>query len=292
MSALLVDEPISTISQPLPLPPYQSDPNLSEDDNLLIWVSILARHSSSKKGHMGTIFVRPPEKGDPSDPSSTCLPPLSSRIAAYANNTPLLFARHSKGVPEIHAEALAISRSAANGVPLAGCTVYISFPPCNECFKLLVGAQIKRCAFKKGILPGEGKGDAVLVAAETHGIEMAGTLDKANFYKGIGNKEAEVEARQQERKGEEVRDAKVRAFWESQGEDATKTRTRVNRWWDDWMHRYKAAEKVVKVARGWQNTKRADNGTMEEDDEQEDDLDTLINGAATSVVPAKRPKED
>ena len=121
---------------------------------------------------------------------------------------------------------------------------------------------------------------------------MVGTLDKANYHKGMGNKEAEAEARQMERKGEDIRDAKVRAFWESQGEDATKTRTRVNRWWEDWMQRYKAAEKVVKVARGWHNSRTIGNGTTEGEDEQEDDLDSLMNGAAPSVIPSKRPKEE
>ncbi|UZJ57388.1 hypothetical protein CBS101457_006708 [Exobasidium rhododendri] len=267
----LEDEPISTIKEPLPLPPFTPDPALSEDENLLTFVSILARHSMSKKGHMGTIFVRPPEIGSPSVADDMCLPELSTRITAYANNTPTIYNKNPKAVPEIHAEALAICRSAARG--------------------LLVASGIKRCVFKKGIQIGEGQGDGVLVAAEVYGIEMVGTLDECNKHKQAGDKVAEAEAKRRERALDDVRDGRLREFWASQGEDAIKTRGRVSRWWEDWFERFRAAEKIVHARwgiKGGTAKSRAKNGVhsgsviLEESEEQ----------TATSTVPRKRPNEE
>lgn len=293
----LEDEPISTLTDPLPLPPYIFEDELTEDENLLTWVSILARHSSSKKGHMGTIFVRPPEIGSSSSgPSSACQPQINIRIAAYANNTPLLYSKSPKNVPEIHAEALAICRSAARAVSLSGCTVYVSFPPCNECFKLLIAAGVKRCVFKKGVIAGEGQGDAVLVAAEVHGIEMVGTLDKANYHRQRGDKDAESNAKQYERQQEAIRDGRVRQFWEMQGEDATKTRGRVTRWWEDWYTKYRAAEKVVHARCGMVKMQaKAVNGIQNDPASvrrTEEDPDEKRNEAVNSVIPLKRPSSD
>lgn len=330
----LESEPLSTLSEPLPLPPYEFDPSLSEDENMLTWVSILARHSFSKKGHMGTIFVAPPATGDPSSPSpSSCQPHISSRIRAYANNTPLLYARcnaKTRGaVPEIHAEALAISRSARRGVSLAGVTVYISFPPCNECFKLLLGAGVARCVFKKSVLPTE-QGDSVLVAAEAAGVEMKGTLDdmmRARVKDGGLESEKRVKKadrkplseevqrlREKEHEEDETRDTRVRAFWAAQGEDSTKTRARVERAWQDWHQRYREAK--TRVHARWGRLRFR--GQRNEDDEDDDidgcddakeagpqakqqtkgddvtaeevDMDELAN--AQEPIVAKRPSED
>lgn len=293
--SMLEGEPISTLVEPLPIPPYESDPALSEDENALTWVSILARHSSSKKGHMGTIFVRRPESGDPKDTTSTCLPPLNSRIVAYGNNTPVLYARNPKGVPEIHAEALAICQSAARGVSVSGCTVYVSFPPCNDCFKLLVAAGIKRCVYKKSILIGSG--DAVLVAAQAHGIEMVGTLDQTTYLRQIGDEEAAKVAKALERKQDEERDLRVRAFWASQGEDAMKTRARVHRWWEEWMQRYRASEDIIKErwklqSKGKKGEENGENDTEDVKAKEEDDLDCITNDIPSSIIPSKRAIEE
>lgn len=246
MTSSVEDEPISTLSNPLPLPPYEFEDTLSEDENLLTWVSILARHSASKKGHMGTIFVRPPQQGDPSQsPSTQCQPPISARIAHYANNTPLLYAHIAKSVPEVHAEALAISRCARRGIPLEGCTVYISYPPCNDCFKLLLSAGIKRCVFKKSIPIANAQGEAVLVAAQVEGMKLVGTLDEVMKLKAQDDEQQAELAKAIDRKRDQERDARVRRHWEIVGEDANKTRSRVSRWWADWNKRYKDAEEIV-----------------------------------------------
>lgn len=245
------NEPISTLLTPLPLPPYEFDESLSEDENFLTWVSILARHSSSRKGHMGCILARPPKQGDPTDSTNSiqCFPPVQERIIQYSNNTPLLYARFAKGVPEVHAEALAISRCARLGIPIEGCTVYISFPPCNDCMKLLLSAGVKRCVFKKAILNQTSQGEAALVAAQVEGMELVGTLDPIHVGKGSANDVA-AKAKAEERRIDENRDKRVRQFWANQKEDADKTRSRNARWWDDYMSRYKAAEKIIKQRYG------------------------------------------
>ncbi|PWN35670.1 uncharacterized protein FA14DRAFT_189609 [Meira miltonrushii] len=249
--ASVEDEPISTLLKPLPLPPYEFDSALSEDENFLTWVSILARHSSSKKGHMGCILTRPPKQGDPTAASGSkgCLPPVQERIIHYSNNTPLLFARFAKGVPEVHAEALAISRCARLGIPIEGCTVYISFPPCNDCMKLLLSAGVKRCVFKKAILNQTSQGEAALVAAEVEGMELVGTLNPMVAGKGSNDEQAS-KTKAEERKLDEMRDKRVRQFWADQAEDAEKTRARNARWWEDYMSRYKAADKIIKERYG------------------------------------------
>ncbi|MCO5589613.1 hypothetical protein L7F22_043581 [Adiantum nelumboides] len=259
--ATVEDEPISTLLTPLPLPPYEFDATLSEDENFLTWVSILARHSSSKKGHMGCILTRPPKQGDPtiSTGSEVCSPPVQERIINYSNNTPLLFARFAKGVPEVHAEALAISRCARLGIPIEGCTVYISFPPCNDCMKLLLSAGVKRCVFKKAILNQTSQGEAALVAAEVEGMELVGTLDPIVAGKGLNDEKAS-KAKAEERKIDEIRDKRVRQFWSNQSEDAEKTRARNARWWEDYMLKYKSAEKIIKQRYG--------HSKVEQDEEQ------------------------
>lgn len=251
------DEPISTLLKPLPLPPYEFDATLSEDENFLTWVSILARHSSSKKGHMGCILARPPKQGNPTvaNGSEDCLPPVHERIIHHSNNTPLLYARFAKGVPEVHAEALAISRCARLGIPIEGCTVYISFPPCNDCMKLLLSAGVKRCVFKKAILNQTSQGEAALVAAEVEGMELVGTLDPMVAGKN-GKDEQASKAKAEERKADEIRDKRVRQFWSNQGEDAEKTRARNARWWENYMSRYKAADKVIKQRYGHSNVEQ------------------------------------
>lgn len=261
--ASVEDGRLSTLAEPLPLPPYQFDPTLSEDENFLTWVSILARHSSSKKGHMGTIFVRPPTIGNPADghPCTDCQPPVGDRIVHHANNFPLLYSRIAKTVPEVHAEALVIARCARRGIALDGCTVYISYPPCIDCMKLLLSAGVRRCVFKKAILNNSAQGEASLVAAEAEGLELVGTLDSViqGQSKGMDQQALKV-ARNEERKQDEARDQRVRAFWAGVGEDAQRTRDRVARWWESYTSRYRAAEDVIRSRYG--------NSGMEEEEKR------------------------
>jgi deoxycytidylate deaminase len=147
-----------SVSQPWPLPPFTFDPSLSEDENFITYSLVLARFSVSRKGHMGALLVRSsldhaPDQVLPGDIAKVRFADeaIRQRVITYANNTPLLCHDKPKVVPEIHAEALCISRAASLGKPTAGSTIYVTFPPCNECFKLIVAAGIRRCVFRKVI---------------------------------------------------------------------------------------------------------------------------------------------
>lgn len=193
-------------------------------------------------------------------------------------------------MPEIHAEALAVSRSARRGISLEGSTVYVSFPPCNECFKLLLSVGIKRCVYKKSVLPTE-QGDAILVAAEVAGIEMVGTLDammQARLLESdagaleSGHKLKRTEKRSPsnevqrlrdlERREDEKRDARVRAFWAAHGEDATKTRARVERSWQHWHRRYHEAKNSVDEKWGRFRSKGEQDGINEDGKAEKDEV--------------------
>lgn len=263
----------------LPLPPYEFDPSLSEDENFLTWCCILARHSFSKKGHMAAIVVAPPAPASVPSAStsasasdSTAFPSLSpaERILQYANNTPLLFHRSPKNVPEIHAEALCISRAARRGIALEGATIYVTFPPCNECFKLIAATGVRRAVFRKGIW--KGVGDALLVAARVCEVQMEGTSMRRSRVRREGKRALEQGEQEQGEQGEQekeeeweedhrpdslikaeekrtdaAREKRVKAFWETQGETAQHTRSRVEEWWKRWMGRYKEAARELKV---------------------------------------------
>ena len=47
----------------------------------------------------------------------------------------------------VHAEANAVATAARSGVSLAGCTAYVTHPPCAQCAALLTQAGIRRVVF-------------------------------------------------------------------------------------------------------------------------------------------------
>ncbi len=56
--------------------------------------------------------------------------------------------RPTKLLLSVHAEANAVATAARSGVSLAGCTAYITHPPCAACAASLVQAGIKRVVFQ------------------------------------------------------------------------------------------------------------------------------------------------
>ncbi|MBR9679272.1 MAG: dCMP deaminase family protein [Nanoarchaeota archaeon] len=52
-------------------------------------------------------------------------------------------------VRTVHAEANAIVQAARNGVCVEGATIYATFLPCWNCFKLIINAGIKRIVYGK-----------------------------------------------------------------------------------------------------------------------------------------------
>ncbi|PWN53526.1 hypothetical protein IE53DRAFT_153693 [Violaceomyces palustris] len=188
------------MEEPPPLPPYTFQASLTEDENFLTWATILARHSFSRKGHMGALIVRPPSASAEDSPPN-------QRVLSYANNTPLLYHRNPRNVAEIHAEALCVSLSARRGTSILGSTCYVTFPPCNECFRLLVASGVERIVFRKSLVPGIN--DSLLVSARALGIELKGTgfrfsRGPSSHSKGnVGGRMDEQGASEDEEQGEE-----------------------------------------------------------------------------------------
>jgi dCMP deaminase len=56
--------------------------------------------------------------------------------------------RPTKLLLSVHAEANAVATAARSGVPLAGCTAYITHPPCAACAASLIQAGIQRVVFQ------------------------------------------------------------------------------------------------------------------------------------------------
>jgi hypothetical protein len=119
---------------------------------------------------------------------------------------------------------------------------------------LLISVGVRRCVYKKSIRNRDAQGEAALVAAHVHNVELCGTLDAMLACQAAGDEEGATRERLAERKLDEERDQRVRRFWASQGEDAERTRTRVARWWDDYMARYRPVEKVIKQRYGESGT--------------------------------------
>lgn len=53
----------------------------------------------------------------------------------------------------VHAEENAVAQGARIGVPLKGCTAYITFPPCSKCARLLIQAGVEECVWPNEELP-------------------------------------------------------------------------------------------------------------------------------------------
>lgn len=61
--------------------------------------------------------------------------------------------RPTKHLFVVHAEANAIAMAARSGVPLLGCTAYVTHPPCAQCAALMVQAGIKTVISKGELRP-------------------------------------------------------------------------------------------------------------------------------------------
>jgi dCMP deaminase len=71
-----------------------------------------------------------------------------------------------------HAEANAVAQAAKNGSSVDGATLYITFSPCWQCFKLIANAGIKRIVYGEFY-----REDRIFPAAEKLGIELVGIDD-------------------------------------------------------------------------------------------------------------------
>lgn len=257
------------LPQPAPLPEYVFDYSHSEDDNFLTWVTVLARQSFSRKGHMAAMIVRPPLPGsyDPrtsSAPSSSSSAPSSatptSRVVVYANNYPINYVQNAKAVSEVHAETHCIALAARHGKSIEGCTLYVTFPPCNECSRVILAAGIKRCVFRKGMT--RDKNEQILVAAAANGMEMLGTSAVYKYLPSLAMSEQKSEdvpsagpvlpseedlpsLLQAEREADDAREASAKVTWDRNGDTAQGTRVRVDDFWKDWLQGHQAVAKKL-----------------------------------------------
>lgn len=198
------DEPYCTNS----LPPYTFDPALSTDENIMVHTLIYARLSVSRRGNMAALVVAatPSPSSEASTKAEVASPPLP-HILVHSNNTPLpspTILPHQKH-PELHAEARCISLAARQGIPLAGSTIYVSFPPCASCLQLIVGAGITRAVFRRRLL-----GEENVALAREEGVEL-------------------VEVTEYE-KDEELK-TRANEWWAEHGETKERAKARAERWW-------------------------------------------------------------
>ncbi len=287
------------------------DPQHSEDENFLTYAIVLARQSVSKKGHMGAILVRPDARVRPDvalapEQAKECFDAkqISARIITYANNTPTLWHSNPKNVAELHAEALCISRAARLGVATAGSTLYVTFPPCNECLKLIVGAGIKRCVFRKGYrYP---SGEAALAAARMHGLELAAMLPQQGETE---SREAYAERSQLDHEREQAREQRAKLVWEALNDTRQSTADRAKGWWSQYSKAGWSAVRELQALYGGPSKKAANKAasesnrsagaptqkladSAEDDDASQDTGSTRENDIAKQSSAAKRASED
>lgn len=279
------------LPDPHPLPAYDFDPALSDDENFLTWAVVYARWSSSRRGHMAALIV----KGDGVDEPASARP--LDRVLSHANNQPAIYLPPSskgaratqppqaqdqgqgsaapeapqppprtenlKAVPEVHAEAFAISLAARRGTPIDGATIYVTYPPCAECSRLILACGIRRCVFRKTMYRKVHAG--LLAAADVAGVEMKGTGLAYDFLPRQGQSQAQpdkdtAELGPEELRGllaqegalESAREARARRAWEKQRETTDVTRARVDAFWRKWLGEHREADARVQEAwRTW-----------------------------------------
>ena len=160
---------------------FQTDPTLSDDENLMTMCMLVTRNSVCTQGHMGCILVggtsahanvKEGDRGNGIAASATNSAPqhdeplLYQRIIGVATNKPL----YSELDSDVHAEIGAIGDAARRGHCTDGCTAYITMPPCKNCFGALISAGCKR------IVSPRPPSAIVEVAAKARGVKMV-TMD-------------------------------------------------------------------------------------------------------------------
>ncbi|GAA5825198.1 hypothetical protein JCM11251_006139 [Rhodosporidiobolus azoricus] len=140
------------------------------------------------------------------DPSKLALK-KRHRTPAVPKADQSLFLAKASTFPELHAEARSICLAAAEGVPLAGATAYVSFPPCQGCLPLLVASGLKRLVYRQTMTA-----QACVELCKREGVECV----------EFDNKDKDEELKK-----------RVAEWWKSKGEGRDETRTRLDRWWKE-----------------------------------------------------------
>ncbi|GAA5982520.1 hypothetical protein JCM11641_006143 [Rhodosporidiobolus odoratus] len=149
-------------------------------------------------------FPQPTSVASP-DPSKKPPTVKKGRTPAQLKANQSLFLAKANNAPELHAEARSICLAASQGIPLAGSTAYVSFPPCQACLPLLVAAGVKRLVYRQKLVA---QGSVEL--CERSGVECVELTDKEQDerLRGLAGK-----------------------WWKEKGEGKEETRARLDRWW-------------------------------------------------------------
>jgi deoxycytidylate deaminase len=134
---------------------WKPSPEITVDENYLDLACMVCRASVCIQGLMGCVFVRAGGDGGDRkqqqqqqqqqvDPTSSTPPqPLEwylSNIVSCSVNTPF----YKPLTSDLHAEINSISHCSKRGIATAGCTAYITMPPCKDCFQALWVAGVRR----------------------------------------------------------------------------------------------------------------------------------------------------
>lgn len=127
---------------------------------------LVARRSEDLSTQVGCVIVGPDH-----DVRATGYNGMPRGVRA----TPERLERPAKYLYTSHAEVSAVGNAARSGMSLAGCTVYVTHHPCDDCTRLLIQAGIVRVSVGKGTtsMPSE-KFEAARIMLKEAGIETPG----------------------------------------------------------------------------------------------------------------------
>lgn len=113
----------------------------SWDESFLEVASAISKRSEDLSTHVGCVIVGPDH-----EIRATGYNGMPRGVRA----TPERLARPAKYFFTSHAEANAIGNAARIGVALAGCTAYVTHPPCDDCARLLIQVGVARVVMGSG----------------------------------------------------------------------------------------------------------------------------------------------
>lgn len=114
----------------------------SWDESFLEVAQAISKRSDDLTTHVGCVIVGPDH-----EIRSTGYNGMPRGVKP----TPERLARPAKYLFTSHAEANAIGNAARIGVALAGCTAYVTHPPCDDCARLLIQVGVARVVMGPGV---------------------------------------------------------------------------------------------------------------------------------------------
>lgn len=136
-------------------------PELTDDENGMDLVLLLARNSLCRGGSMGCALVRAD----------------GAIISCGVNGAYGGVSDGKRPDSQVHAEVNAIGHCARRGVATDGVTAYITMPPCKKCFAVLTASGVSRVVSRKRVCDQDAK--EILPAAKDVGMEFVVVPDTA-----------------------------------------------------------------------------------------------------------------